>query len=154
VVPDFSLTENLALAEAGDARGLMDWGALGERTTALLATADVRASGARMKAGALSGGNQQKFVVARERLIAREALVAEHPTRGLDLRASARVLDELRRAASDDGLAVVVHSPDLDEVLSVATRVVACFGGRLREVPWPADRDDRGPFARALVGAD
>ena len=154
LVPDFPLDENLAMADAGRASGLLDWKAIRSRTAQLLEAADVRADGPRAAARTLSGGNQQKFVVAREQAVAHEALVAEHPTRGLDLVASARVLDELRRAARERGVAVVVHSPDLDEVLAVATRVVACFGGRVREVNWPADRTDRTPFARALVGAD
>jgi ABC-type uncharacterized transport system ATPase subunit len=154
LIPEFPLDENLAMADAGRAGGLLDWPAIRSRTWQLLETADVRAGGPRAAARTLSGGNQQKFVVAREQAVAREALVAEHPTRGLDLVASARVLAELRRAAIERDVAVVVHSPDLEEVLAIATRVVVCFAGRVREVPRPADPNDRTPFARALVGAD
>ncbi len=154
LIASFTLTENVALADAATSRGRLDWRALRERTSALLVRADVLAEGPGSRAAALSGGNQQKFVLAREQAVAGTALVVEHPTRGLDIRASARVLSELAHAARERGVAVVVHSPDLDEVLAVATRVVACFGGRVREVPWPADREDRAPFARALVGAD
>jgi simple sugar transport system ATP-binding protein len=101
--------------------------------------------------GALSGGNQQRFIVGRERLVAPQAIVAEQPTRGLDVRAAAHVWDSLREVASSGGVAVV-HSADLDEVLAVATRVVVCVGGRVVEVEPAADPQDRTPYARALAG--
>jgi len=153
LVPSLSLTENLALADAGRLRGLVDWAAVAARTRTMLDAFDVRADHPRLPARALSGGNQQKFVVARERTVAAEALVAENPTRGLDLRAAARVRAEIREG-SDTAPAIVYHSADLDEVLEVADRVVACFQGRVREVPRPPDPTDRTPYARAMTGAD
>ena len=152
VIPDLTLTENLALAESGTARGWMRWPSLHDRTTALLAADDVRAAGADAPTRTLSGGNQQKFVLGRERRRASEALIVENPTRGLDLQATARILEGIRTTAAT--AAVVFHSTDLDEVLRVATRVVACFDGRVREVPRPTDPEDRTPYARALVGAE
>jgi simple sugar transport system ATP-binding protein len=127
------------------------WRALGRRTADLLARFDVRAPGPRASARSLSGGNQQKLVVARE--LAADAtppplLVAENPTRGLDVRATAAVHERLR-AARDAGAAVVVHSTDLDEVLALADRVVAMYGGRVTDVP--ADREAVG---RAMLGLD
>jgi len=151
VIPDLTLTENLALADAGTAHGWMRWPSLRDRTTALLAADDVRAAGADAPTRTLSGGNQQKFVLGRERRRASDALIVENPTRGLDLQATARILEGIRATA--ETAAVVFHSTDLDEVLRVATRVVACFDGRVREVPRPADPEDRTPYARALVGA-
>ena len=151
IIPDLTLTENLALADAGTAHGWMRWSSLRDRTTALLAADDVRAAGADAPTRTLSGGNQQKFVLGRERRRASEALIVENPTRGLDLQATARILEGIRATA--ETAAVVFHSTDLDEVLRVATRVVACFDGRVREVPRPADPEDRTPYARALVGA-
>ncbi|AHG88712.1 ABC transporter related protein [Gemmatirosa kalamazoonensis] len=148
---DASLTENVALHGAGARRGLVPWRALGRRTADLLARFDVRAPGPRASARSLSGGNQQKLVVARE--LAADAtppplLVAENPTRGLDVRATAAVHERLR-AARDAGAAVVVHSTDLDEVLALADRVVAMYGGRVTDVP--ADREAVG---RAMLGLD
>ena len=105
------------------------------------------------RAATLSGGNQQKFVVARETRRATAALVAENPTRGLDLRAAASVLAGITTDEAMQERAIVVHSADIDEVLAVATRVVVCFAGVVREVPWPADRSDRTPFTRAMTGA-
>jgi simple sugar transport system ATP-binding protein len=148
---DASLTENVALHGAGARRGLVPWRALGRRTMELLVRFDVRAPGASAPARSLSGGNQQKLVVARE-LAAEDAppplLVAENPTRGLDVRAAAAVHDRLR-AARDGGTAVVVHSTDLDEVLELADRVVALYAGRV--TPVPAEREAVG---RAMLGLD
>jgi simple sugar transport system ATP-binding protein len=153
LIPELTLTENLALARAGTARGRLPWDATRQATAAILRDFDVRADGTESPARALSGGNQQKFVVGRERHLAESALVAENPTRGLDLRASARVLDEIARAGGTPPPAVVMYSSDLDEVLAVATRVVACFNGSVREVTPAPDPDDRTPYARALLGA-
>jgi general nucleoside transport system ATP-binding protein len=149
---DFTLAENVALAEAGRARGWMDWVARRRATAALLDAHDVRASGPDAPLRALSGGNQQKLVLARELAALGErgrarALVVENPTRGLDIRAAADVAARLR-AARDAGVAVVVHAADLDEVLALADRVVVVHEGRVHEVP-----KDREAVGRAMLGA-
>ncbi|MBX3174163.1 MAG: ATP-binding cassette domain-containing protein [Gemmatimonadaceae bacterium] len=152
VIPTMSVAENHALAGAAERRGRIDWSAVRRETQALLDDFDVRAEGPTARLATLSGGNQQRFVVGRERRFAPQALVAEQPTRGLDVRATARVHAEIRSAAAE-GSAVVLHSADLEEVLALSTRVVACFGGTVREVAAPADPTDRRPYARALLGA-
>jgi simple sugar transport system ATP-binding protein len=95
---------------------------------------------------ALSGGNQQRFVLARELESRPALLVAENPTRGLDLQASAAIRERLIGAAAA-GAAVVLYSSDLDEVLSLATRVLVAYQGQIREVA-----GDRNAVARAMVG--
>ncbi len=149
---DGSLVENVALAGAGARRGRVPWGALGARTAGLVAAFDVRGGGPATAAGALSGGNQQKLVVARELAGTDDEVpalvVAENPTRGLDIRASAAVRERLR-AARDAGAAVVVYSSDLDEVLALADRVLVVHDGRVHE----ASRD-RGVVGRLMLGAD
>ena len=102
--------------------------------------------------GALSGGNQQRFVVGRERMAAPRAIVAVNPTRGLDVRAAARVLEAITAVADTEGGAAIVYSSDLDEVLALTTRVVACAAGRVAEVTPAPDPNDRAPYARALMG--
>ncbi len=154
LVPEMTLTENLLLAEAGTRSGRLDWDAVTARTASLLTSADVRAPGPLALARELSGGNQQKFVVARERSLSEAALVVEHPTRGLDIGASGRVWEELLRAAREHLMAVVVYSPDLDEVRAIADRVIVCFAGRIRELEGGAGGGDRARLARALLGAD
>lgn len=153
IIPAFTLTENLALAVAGTAEGLMPWTELRDTTSALVEEYDVRAPGPSALAAALSGGNQQRFVVGRERARAEGALVAENPTRGLDVRAAQRVLDAIRSVATVARGAAVVHSADLDEILALTRRIAVCFNGQVHEVPPPADPNDREPYARALVGA-
>jgi simple sugar transport system ATP-binding protein len=143
---DAPLFENLALRDAVDRRGRVPWGPMREATAALLTRFDVRASGAAAVARTLSGGNQQKFVMARELVEAPEALVVENPSRGLDFKATAAVQAALR-AARDAGTAVVVYSSDLDEVLLLADRIYAMFDGQTVEVP--ADREAVG---RAMLG--
>ena len=147
IVPEFTLTENVALHDVGRQRGRMPWRELTARTTALLDRFDITASSPRVRAGALSGGNQQRLVIGRELDGKVDLVIADNPTRGLDIRASAFVLDQLRAAAVS--AAVIVHSPDVDELLSLATRVLVVFGGRVREVPM-----DREAIGRAMVGAD
>lgn len=147
VIPSMSLVENLALKEAGSLRGRMAWGGFASRAETAVREHDVRTSGVESPIGALSGGNQQKFVLARELEGAPDALIAENPTRGLDIRAAAHVLAELQSACAR-GVAVVVYSSDLDEVLAIADRMVVCFDGRATVTPVQADA-----VARAMVGS-
>lgn len=151
LIPALSLAENFALAGAGARRGLVDWHEVRDRTLAAMEAFEVRATGPAQPVAELSGGNQQRFVVARERSVSPLALVAENPGRGLDIRAASRVRQELL-VSSREGAAIVFYSSDLDEVLAVATRVVACHRGRVIEVPAPPDPLDRAPYARALAG--
>lgn len=150
MIPSLTLVENVALAVAGRSTGAMDWESWRARTTAIVAAQDVRTSGVESTAGALSGGNQQKLVVGREREVSVDALVAENPTRGLDIQAAARVRAAITSAPDGLAPAVVYYSADLDEVLAVADRLVVCFAGEIREI---ADLTDSAAIARAMVGA-
>lgn len=146
LIPEMTLVENLALKEAASARGVMRWRDYGARARVTVRDHDVRTGGVMLAASTLSGGNQQKFVLGRELEGVPEALVVENPTRGLDIRATSQVLSRLR-AARKLGVALVVYSSDLDEVLSIADRMLVCFEGRLV----PAARDAEA-VARAMVG--
>lgn len=143
---DASLTENFALRDAGVRRGRVPWNELAERTNVVLRDRDVRASNASVAVRTLSGGNQQKFVLARALDDAPPALVIENPTRGLDFRATAAVHTALHNAR-DAGIAVLFYSSDLDEVLTVADRVLVLHNGLLREVP-----RERDAVGRAMLG--
>jgi len=145
-----SLSENVALRGAGARRGIIDWSAVSEQTERLMREYDVRADHAAVPIRTLSGGNQQKVVLARELALESDsplALVVENPTRGLDVRATADVHARLRKAAHD-GAAIVLYSSDIDEVLLLASRVFVVFERTVRELPL-----DREQIGRAMVGA-
>jgi ABC-type uncharacterized transport system ATPase subunit len=146
LIPSMNLVENFALKEAGAAHGSTPWRSYEARALATVRGHDVRVSGIGSLAGELSGGNQQKFVLGRELEGPPDALVVENPTHGLDVRAAAHVLAELR-AARAAGVAVIAYSSDLDEVLSIADRMLVCFAGRVTAVSAEANA-----VARALVG--
>jgi ABC-type uncharacterized transport system ATPase subunit len=82
------------------------------------------------EAGTLSGGQAQRLIAHRELLAARSALVAVHPTRGLDVGAAGRVHELLLKARSD-GIAVLLVSEDLDEIMHLSDRVVVLYEGRV-----------------------
>ena len=98
LVPSMTLVENFALKDAGASRGTLAWSAYEDRAAKVVREHDVRASGIHATAGALSGGNQQKFVLGRELEGSPDALIVENPTRGLDIRAAAHIIAELRAA--------------------------------------------------------
>lgn len=152
VIEEFSLTENLALRNAAARTGRMPWTALHDQARAIVQGHDVRTPSVTTATGALSGGNQQKFVLGRE-LHDRPALVvAENPVRGLDIRAAEHVLRELSDTA-DSGSAVVVSSGDIDDLLPMVDRMIVMFAGRLREVP-VAHAAVAGAMVGAKVGAE
>jgi general nucleoside transport system ATP-binding protein len=147
LISSFSLTENVVLGLGENApwvrNGRVDWGEA-ERTTAdLLQDLDVVSSGPRTRAGDLSGGNQQKLVVARELFRSPAVVVAENPTRGLDIRATLDVHARLRSAAAG-GASVLFHSADLDEVMELADRIIVVTRGVIREAPPHASRAEIG----------
>ncbi|MBN9211495.1 MAG: heme ABC transporter ATP-binding protein, partial [Microbacterium sp.] len=91
---------------------------------------DVRGGDPSTRASALSGGNQQKFIVGRELLREPRLLLAAHPTRGVDIGAQAAIWSELV-AARDRGLATLLVSADLDEILALSDRVLVLHRGRI-----------------------
>lgn len=149
VIAEFDLTENVALALHRDPScrdGVwLRWDRLKERAEEVRSRHGVTSPSVATLVGTLSGGNQQRLVVGREFVMATDLLVAENPTRGLDVAAAAFVHHELRRIASE-GVAVVLLSTDLDEVLALADRVFAMSRGCLLPVP-------RGERSREGVGA-
>ncbi len=153
IIGSFTLADNLVLGLPDTARRWIDWRAVRARTTALLEAFDVRAPGPDTLADALSGGNQQKFVLARALEGAPEVIVVEDPTRGLDVAATAAIHARLRQAA-DAGACVVVHASDLDEVLLLADRLLVLANGLLRELPVTTPRVVVGDAMLGLVATE
>jgi ABC-type uncharacterized transport system ATPase subunit len=147
VILDFTLAENVALRGAGSRTGRMRTSEWRRRAAELVEAFQIRARSPEAPIASLSGGNQQRLVLARELADAPTALVVENPTRGLDVRASQLILQRLREAAAG-GTTVVVYSSDLDEVLAICTRLLVIHDGVVREVP-----REREAAGRAMLGA-
>jgi ABC-type uncharacterized transport system ATPase subunit len=134
LVLNFSLAENLALhdfdKEPNSRFGWLFPRRIVERARGLLKQFDVRGGGPQTLASALSGGNQQKVVLARE--IARDprVLIAAQPTRGLDVGAIEFVHQRLIEAR-DSGEAVLLVSLELEEILSLSDRILVIYEGRI-----------------------
>ena len=151
LVQEFDLTENMALRlqHRGEYRRgpFLRWGAMEAWTAERIGEFSVRARGPDVPARTLSGGNQQRVVLARELAGAPDFVVAENPTRGLDVAGEAFVHDTLLalRNRSGNPAGVVLLSTDLDEVLALSDRILVMVRGRLEEVA-------AGPDLRRRVG--
>jgi general nucleoside transport system ATP-binding protein len=134
LVLDFSLAENLVLHDYAKApyarRGFLDLGRIFGSARKLLKEFDVRGGTASTPASALSGGNQQKVVIAREVHRDPRVLIAAQPTRGLDVGAIEFVHRRLVEQR-DAGKAVFLISLELEEVLSLADRILVIYEGRI-----------------------
>ena len=143
LIAEMSLTENVVLGLPADSRWSqgprLDWSAARAHAAALIRSFAIRTTGPDAPAATLSGGNQQKLILARALEAGPRVLVAENPTRGLDLHATAELHQRFRDAVRA-GLAVIFYSSDLDEVLELGERVLVIREGRVREAPRPAER--------------
>jgi simple sugar transport system ATP-binding protein len=99
-------------------------------TERIVAEYDVRTPSIDVLASALSGGNQQKLIVGREMSSDPSVLIASHPTRGVDVGAQAAIWDLLREARAK-GLAVLLISADLDELIGLSDTIKVMLRGRL-----------------------
>lgn len=132
-VTGMSVAENIMLDRLHRFRrfGLLDRAALRRAAQDLMLRFDVRAASPDVAFGGLSGGNQQKAVLARElTLDPLRFLLAAQPTRGLDVGAVEAVYNHIRAAAAR-GAGVLLISSELDELLAVAHRVVVLYRGRI-----------------------
>jgi len=147
LIPDLGLAENVTLGLGRDAPwiqgGRIRWAEAHRHTAELLRAYGIAAAGSRARASALSGGNQQKLIVARELSRRPAVIVAENPTRGLDV-AAARAIHDRLRAAAAEGAAVLFHSSDLDEVIQLGRRILVVARGVVTEAPEGSSRSEIG----------
>ncbi len=133
VVLDFPLWENRILGHQTTApvvRGpLLSPGGARRDAERIIESYDVRTPSVHTTARALSGGNQQKFIVGREMSGDPILLLASHPTRGVDVGAQAAIWDHIRRARQE-GLGVLLISADLDELIGLSDRLEVILRGR------------------------
>jgi simple sugar transport system ATP-binding protein len=136
-VLDLSVAENLWLSRlaAGRALGRVDRGERRRYAEQMIADYGISCAGPDAPFASLSGGNQQRVVLAREMSGRPSVLVAAQPTRGLDVGAI-EFMGQRLRAAADDGIAVLLISSELEEILFLADRVVVIHAGSIRgEMP-------------------
>jgi simple sugar transport system ATP-binding protein len=156
LIEDLSIADNLALAGIVDGRysraGFLRPAAVMRTASRLIEEYGIKPADPRARVGALSGGNQQRVVLARAIEEHPKVLVAAHPTRGLDVGATHFVHQRLLalRAA---GAAVIVLSSDLDELLRLSDRICVFYRGRtdltLQRQEYDVDR-----IARAMAGSE
>ena len=134
VIASFAVWENLMLLDHGRPpfarRGMLRRAAIRQHADRLVREFAVRTPGLDTPTRALSGGNIQKLIMAREVTSARRVLLAAQPTRGVDIGAAEYIHARLM-AARDAGLAVLLISEDLDEVLALSDRVAVMLDGRI-----------------------
>jgi ABC-type uncharacterized transport system ATPase subunit len=134
LVLPFTITENMVLNSYHNApisRGVqMDWNAARERATRLVEEYDVRTPGIEVLVSTLSGGNQQKVIVAREFDRDIKLAIASQPTRGIDVGSieyiHSRIVEE-----RDEGAAVLIVSSELDEIRALSDRIIVMYEGRI-----------------------
>jgi len=113
--------------------GVMDAEAIQQNGLARVREFDIRPPNPHVPADTLSGGNKQKTIVARELSRPIKLLIAAQPTRGLDV-GSIEFIHKRLIAARDSGVAVLLISAELDEILSLADRVAVMYQGRILEI--------------------
>ncbi len=132
--PGADASDNFALGFQRQAplsrRGVLDPTAMAERARALIAKFGVKIASERSLAGSLSGGNLQKLVVARELSHEAPALIAEQPTRGVDIGATEFIHGQLMRERAK-GHAVLLVSAELSEILALSDRILVMYEGRV-----------------------
>lgn len=131
-VPDFPLYENWLLRKLRypRKRKLTDHRAVQQEAASAMEAYDVRTTGYMERSANLSGGNLQKFILARELEKNPRLLICSYPTRGLDVKASYFVRSRITKA-KEQGTAVILFSGDLEELFSISDRIVVLNHGRV-----------------------
>jgi simple sugar transport system ATP-binding protein len=155
LVADFTIEENLMLDGSFSApytRGLsIDFPARRRRSQELIESFDVRTPSSKTLVKKLSGGNQQKVVVARELSRDLQLFVAAQPTRGVDV-GSIEFIHESIIKTRDAGIPVVIISTELDEVYNLADRIAVMYRGKIVGiVPPTISREDMGQMMAGIL---
>ncbi|WP_088342569.1 MULTISPECIES: sugar ABC transporter ATP-binding protein [Rhodomicrobium] len=130
VLIDMSIASNISLPDlAADARAfLIDTAAEADRAESQKRSLGIRAPGVATPVKSLSGGNQQKVVLAKWLAMRPRALIFDEPTRGIDVGAKGEIYALMRQLA-DGGVAIIMISSDMEEVIGVSDRIVVMHEG-------------------------
>ena len=135
------------------ARGVwINKGAAAEDSKRVVTEFDVRTPGVNVLSSALSGGNQQKFIVGRELSGNPQLIIAAQPTRGVDVGAQAIIWDRLMKARSQ-GAAILLISADLEELFSLSDRIAVIYSGSIVSVLDPSKTTPED-IGLAMTGAN
>ncbi len=141
LVLEMTLAENFALQtyykEPNSKNGILNYNNINSKARELMEEFDVRAAGELVPSGSLSGGNQQKAIIAREIDRDPDLLIVSQPTRGLDVGAIEYIRKRLI-GERDKGKAVLVVSFELDEILDVSDRIAVIHDGKIHGIVDPA----------------
>jgi simple sugar transport system ATP-binding protein len=155
LVLDMSVEENLILKESSDSRfasrGFLKLPEIGENGKREIRDFSIKTPSGGTRVKALSGGNQQKVVIAREIRLGAKLLVAVQPTRGLDLGAADYVHQVLLRER-DQGKAILLVSTELPEVLTLSDRIGVIYRGSLLKI-FPRGKADVEEIGLLMAGA-
>lgn len=143
LILELSLQDNLILGyqDRFQRRGILDPKKIREFSERLLKEFGVKAPGPMVKAGSLSGGNQQKVVIARVFSENPDIIIVAQPTRGVDIGAMEYIHERLLDLR-DEGKAILLISADLDEVKTLSDRLTVMYGGQLVAEGRPEEFDD------------
>ncbi len=145
LVLDFTVSENMILEnyykEPFSTKGRLNHENIKEFSDDLMEKFDIRPRNSNYLAGELSGGNQQKVIIAREVTNDPEVLIAAQPTRGLDVGAIEYVHRYLVKQR-DSGKAVILISFELDEIMNVSDRIAVIYGGKIVGIIDAKDADE------------
>jgi len=133
VIKDFSVMQNTVFGYQDRVKnrwGLFDFKAIAARCAHLLQAFDVRPNNPDLRIGLLSGGNQQKVVIAREVSAKPKLMLVGQPTRGVDIGTIESIHTQLLRMR-DEGVAILLVSVELEEVRALADRIIVMSGGRI-----------------------
>jgi simple sugar transport system ATP-binding protein len=157
LVLPFSVSDNLVLnayhVEPFSKRFFVNREAIEENAARLVREFDVRTPTVETAAGSLSGGNQQKTIVARELSHTTvKLLIVNQPTRGLDV-GSIEFIHKRIVEARDSGVAVLLVSAELDEIMGLSDRIAVMYNGRIIAI-LPAKNADRNQLGLLMAGAE
>ncbi len=156
LVLSYPVTDNLVLCtyylSPFARRGVLNFRAIDENGRRLVEKFDVRTPSPYVAASKLSGGNQQKVIVARELSRPIRLIIANQPTRGLDVGSIEYIHREIIDIR-DQGCAVLLVSAELDEIMALSDRIAVMFGGRIMNV-LPAARADRETLGLMMAGVE
>jgi simple sugar transport system ATP-binding protein len=133
VIKDFSVMQNTVFGYQDQVKnrwGLFDFKKIAQRCAGLLQAFDVRPNNPDLRIGLLSGGNQQKVVIAREVSASPKMMLVGQPTRGVDIGTIESIHTQLLRLR-DEGVAILLSSVELEEVRALADRILVMSGGRI-----------------------